>query len=141
MDDNDYYQLARFIRDRLEELGLDDIGDLRSYMEEKGDERSAPGGKALVKSMLAAFDRYLVLNSSETVDKSLRIIGRNIESGEPPSEVLVHPGEEGLAVMEGRERPERLPTLGYLEETRMELAGLVEMLVADPDEPAPESAV
>ena len=141
MEDNDYYDLARFIRDRLRELGLDDIGDLRSYMEEEEGERSAPDGKALVGSMLAAFDRYLAVNSSETVDKSLGIIERSIESREPPREVLVYPGEEGLAVMEGREEPERLPTLGYLEETRMELAGLLEMLMADPDEPAPESGM
>lgn len=141
MDENDYYELARFIRDRLEELGLDDIGDLRSYMEEKNGERSAPGGKALVKSLLDAFDRYLALNSSETVDKSLRILGRSVESGEPPSEVLVYPGEEGLAVMEGRKEPEQLPTLGYLEQTRMELTDLKELLMADPDEPAPESGV
>jgi len=57
MDDEEYFELARVIRDHVLELGLDDIADFNNYVNDEGDDRSPPDGKTLIRLMLAAFDR------------------------------------------------------------------------------------
>ena len=56
MDDEEYFELARLIRNHLLDLDLDDIADFSNYTDDEGDERSLPDGRTLMKLMLASFD-------------------------------------------------------------------------------------
>ena len=96
MDDEEYFELARLIRNHLLDLDLDDIADFSNYTDDEGDERSLPDGRTLMKLMLASFDRYLAANAAETVEESLRIIASNIDEGAPPSRRLSTSATIGL---------------------------------------------
>ena len=131
MDDEDYLELAKLIGARLSDLGLDDIADFDSYIDEEGEERSPPSGRALVKQMLEAIDRYLVANAAETVTKSLSLIGNRTGAELGPGSALLHFDDDRAATLADRERIGPIPTLGYVAEIREELRLLGEALLAE----------
>ena len=67
MDEEEYFKLAESIQHHISKLGLDDIANSDNYADYEGDDRLPPDGKTPIKLMLAAFDRYLAANSSETI--------------------------------------------------------------------------
>ena len=138
MDEEDYFELARSIRAHLEELGLHDIADFRNYMDDDDGERPPPDGRTLMKLMLEAFDRYLAVNASETVEEALRTIRESIDGEGAPSTALVHIEDERTAALEGREIAEPIATLGNMSEVRAALGRLGELLLADPEHPPPD---
>ena len=138
MDDKEYFELARLIRDHLLDLGLDNIADFNHYVEEEGEDRSPPNGKNLIKMMLAAFDRYLVANASETVQEALQIIARNIDEGEPPMRAAVHFEDDMMAAIQGRERPVEVVGLQNTVEVRTALRRLEQLLLEDFDTSGPD---
>ena len=138
MNEEEYLALADLIGRHLVELGLGEIADLGNYMDNEGEERSPPDGRALIKLMLGAFDRYLAVNSAETVEESLEIIRGCIDEGERPGGVFVHLGEEELAVTVGRDGAEPIATLGNMSETRTALRRLAERLLEDSGPPEPD---
>ena len=131
MDDVEYFELARLIRDHLLDLGLDDIADFNNYMENEGDDRSPMNGKTLIKLMLGALDRYLAANSSETVDEALQILASNIDEGEPPTRAAVHVGDDRMAAIQGREEPVEVVGLQNMVEVRTALRRLEQLLLED----------
>ena len=138
MDDIEYFELARLIRDHLLDLGLDNIADFNNYVEDEGEDRLPPDGKNLIKLMLAAFDRYLVANASETVQHALQIVARNIDEGEPPMRAAVHFGDDRMAAIQGRERPAEVVGLQNIVEVRTALRRLEQLLLEDSDPSGPD---
>ena len=141
MDNEEYFVLARLIRDRLLELDLDEIAEFSNYMEDEGEDRLPPDGKSLVRGMLRAFDRYLAVNALETVEESLRIIGHNIDRSELDIRALVHPTNDGIDVVNGRDIAEPVPTLGNMSEVRNELAILEALLLEDAEDLGPDRGI
>ena len=131
MDDEEYLELAKLIGARLANLGLEDLADFGNYMDEGGEERSLPPGRILVKRMLEAFDRYLVVNAGETVTESLALIERCTRAELGSDSALLHFDDERAAALEDRERVGPIPTLGYVAEVRRELSLLQEALTAE----------
>ena len=137
MDDRDYLELARSFRDHFKALGLHDIADFRNYIENEDGERMLPDGRTLMKQMLEAFDRYLAMNASETVEEALTTIRKSIDGEEGPETALVHLEDERMATLERRGSAVPIATLGKLLEVRSELGRLREFLLSDPDDPQP----
>ena len=141
MDDVEYFELARLIRDYLLDLGLDDIADFNNYAEDEGEDRSPPNGKTLIKLMLAAFDRYLAANASETVEESLQIVASNIDEGEPPMRAAVHVRDDRMAAIQGREEPAEIVGLQNMVEVRTALRRLEQLLLEDFEPPGPDGGM
>ena len=135
MDDREYFELAGLIGEHLSDLGLDEIADFNNYVEYEGDNRKSPDGKALIKQMLAAFDRYLTANASETVAESLQAIADNVDEGPPPTRAVVHVTDDRLASVEGRVVREELVGLQHIAETREALRDLGQLLLEDSEPP------
>ena len=141
MDDEEYFELARLIRDHLLELGLDDIADFNRYLGDEDEGRPPPDGRTLVKLILRSFDRYLAANATETVEESLRIITNSIDEGERPEWALVHAGDHPMHGIRDREVPAEVMGLGRLAEVREALRGLERRLLEDSDSTAPDGGV
>lgn len=58
MDDEEWAELARIVRDHLQQAGLHEIADFDTYADE---ERQLPAGRDLVKAMLDALQNDLEL--------------------------------------------------------------------------------
>ena len=141
MDDNEYLEIARLIRDHLMDLGLDDIADFSNYAEYESDDQSPIDGKTLIKLMLAAFDRYLVANASETVEESLQIIASNIDEGIPPERALVHARDDRSASITGLEDPTEVVGLRNTAAMRTELRRLERLLLNDSEPSGPHGGM
>ena len=141
MDDEEFFDLARLIRDHLLELGLNDIADFDHYFGDEDEGRPLPDGRTLVKLILRSFDRYLAANSTETVEESLRIITNSIDEGERPEWALVHVGDHPMHGISDREVPAEVMGLGRLAEMREALRELERRLFEDSDPTAPDGGV
>ena len=135
MDDKEYFDLAGLIGEHLSDLGLDEIADFNNYVEYEGDDPKLPDGKALIRQMLAAFDRYLAANASETVEEALQVIAGNIDERLPPTQAVVHVTDDQSASVEGRVVPEELVGLQHITETREALTDLGQFLLEDSKPP------
>ena len=140
MDDKEYLKLAGLIGPRLSDLGLDDLADFSNYMDERGEERSLPDGRTLVKRMLGAFDRYLAANAAEAVTESLLLIGNSLDDGPRPESAMLHFEDDRLSALEGPEGGVPLPTLGNMKEVRRKLHVLEETLMEPPSPSEPDSS-
>lgn len=135
MNEEDYIELARHIRGHLEDLGLNDIAEIRNYMDDEEGERPPLDGRTLTRQMLEALDRYLAVNASETVDEAFKTIRESIAGEEVPSIALVHREGERIAALEGRKIVEPIATLGNMSEVREDLRKLGGLLLEDPEDP------
>ena len=94
MDKDDYAELVRSLMTHFRDAGLGDLADLTAYL--KPVEDAPPGGeyvlpepKALVRAMLEAYDRHLVLLDPETVVTALSRTGERLTGGEKPNKARV----------------------------------------------------
>jgi len=85
--------------------------------------------------MLAAFDRYLAANASETAEEALQIIADNIDDGKPPQRAVVHARDDRVPSNKGPEGPEEVVGLQHIAETRAALRSLGQLLLEDPEHP------
>ena len=131
MNDSEYLEITRLIRDHLKHLGLDDIADFSNYAEYESDDPSPIDARTLIKLMLAAFDRYLVANASETVQESLRILAVNIDEGTPPEGALVHARDDRSESNTGAREPTMVAGLPNTVEMREALGRLERFLLED----------
>lgn len=141
MDDEEYLELARAIRDQLLEMGLDDIADFSNYAADESEERPPPDGKTLIKLMFASFDRYLAANAAETVTTSLEIIAENIDEGERPTQAFVYASDEWVAAAEGRKKQMEIGGLGNMAEMRKALKDLERRLLDDTESAEPKGSM
>ena len=113
MTNEEWSELARFLRGQLKKVGLHDIADFSAYVDADEDgERRFPTGQELVKEMLDALRRHVTVNSRETLEMSMDTLRECVEGGRRLKQALVHFDEE-RARAEGRES-EQVATLGSM---------------------------
>ena len=107
MDKDDYSELVRSLMAHFRDAGLEDLANLTAYLEPVED--APPGGeyvlpepRALVRAMLEAYDRHLVLRDPETVVTALSRIGEAVTDGEKPNEARVVTAGDAATALELR---------------------------------------
>lgn len=132
MNDDEYAQLARFLRARIEEHGLDDIAEFSHYEVEEEGERSLPPPRDLVVMMLRAIDRLFVINDERVISDSLGRISRSIDDGDGPNQAVVHFEQDRLDV--NPEESQVLRGITGIETMRSDLNRLLRQIEEDQEQ-------
>ncbi|MFN9109732.1 MAG: hypothetical protein ACK5XN_06645 [Bacteroidota bacterium] len=107
MEEEDWWEIVRFIQDELRSIGHDEIADLSNYELREESKRRLSSPRHLVNEMLDALLREMSARSPKTLQDSLTKLGKLIDEGERPKAVFVWADEE-RARAEEREPRERL---------------------------------
>lgn len=94
MEEKDWLEILRLIRDELGKIGLNSIAELSGFDEETFEGRRTYGARKLTILMLEALDRHLAIHSPRTVEQAMKMIRENVDTRGIDAAILINNGDD-----------------------------------------------